>query len=468
MSDLYFSEIRGAMTQFLPVTDEIIKKLSDGKMDYNKLRGELSKLGLSIDKVVCDPTRKYENVYYADYEKGFYLSIILTDEYLQELANRDLKSDSQEVNYLLATKQYREYYIYSMPLPMIIYDFNRRVWELPKDQVYKIWHENYKRLDYANGLWEKKVLDHVFANASECEKPVPGKNGKVTVFRGVGEKSLPPEKAISWTTHPTSALYFATHYRGDSKIIAAKIDSRNIVAYYGSNYEENEVIVRPGTVSDIRDLGMISISPKTFIKLIIKGAMEFVMYGRQVQQLGYKPEGLYGYHGASHILRVLLLSLVYFYNSGDKLGRSGKKILVYFSLMHDLGRTNDHEDECHGDASIAIIKKQGLSIDGINLSETEQQIADLIIKNHCRDDKVGLAAIRAHTDLTRQEKKFARKLYRICKDMDGLDRVRFYGFDFRMLRTRYAAKLPIFATQMVKEDMIKFMDTVYEKWAPTL
>jgi len=54
----------------------------------------------------------------------------------------------------------------------------------------------------------------------------------------------------------------------------------------------------------------------------------------------------------------------------------------------------------------------------------EFQIAALIIRYHCRDDEEGISAINRQPGFSRKDKERAVMLYRICKDMDGLDRVR--------------------------------------------
>jgi len=42
--------------------------------------------------------------------------------------------------------------------------------------------------------------------------------------------------------------------------------------------------------------------------------------------------------------------------------------------------------------------------------------------------------------------------------MDGLDRVRFNGLDYRLLRTEYARKLPLVAGTLLEEQMIQALD----------
>ena len=54
-----------------------------------------------------------------------------------------------------------------------------------------------------------------------------------------------------------------------------------------------------------------------------------------------------------------------------------------------------------------------------------------------------------------QDARRAAKLYRIAKDMDGLDRVRFNGLDFRYLRTPYARRLPLVAGGLLEEPLLE-------------
>lgn len=138
-------------------------------------------------------------------------------------------------------------------------------------------------------------------------------------------------------------------------------------------------------------------------------------------------------------------------NSGDVLSEADKHILVYFSLLHDLGRTSEDCDDGHGDASVALIHARGIRLKGIRLSAKEYRIAELMIRLHCRDDQAGFDTIQAVPGLSQEDKERACHLYRVCKDMDGLDRARFNDLDYRMLRTEYGRRLPLVAGCLLEE-----------------
>ena len=59
-------EVRGVMTRFEPLTEEIVVACTQDGLTYAELSDALSTYGLSIEKVVHDPTRKIFNTCYAD------------------------------------------------------------------------------------------------------------------------------------------------------------------------------------------------------------------------------------------------------------------------------------------------------------------------------------------------------------------------------------------------------------------
>ena len=178
-------------------------------------------------------------------------------------------------------------------------------------------------------------------------------------------------------------------------------------------------------------------------------------YGSQVEKLGYPSDGIFEFHGQSHILRGMALSLIYFYSSGDDLTERDKNILIYFALLHDIGRTDDEEDHRHGKASVERIEREGIEIEDLAINRKDRRIAQAIIRYHSRPDEEGYAAFAARRKKYSAD-EYARllKLYAICKDMDGLDRVRFNGLDIFMLRTPYAKKLPLIAGCLLQENIV--------------
>jgi len=469
MKDQLHMEFSGSMTRYDPISPEQVAKLSQGGLTYAGFSEILARYGLSAEFVLHDSSRRFLHTYYADFERGVYGCLTVTREFLEgdSACLRALSSISERGNAYLRDGDWDSYYGLSdpiaaafsdvsgqVPLPLLIYDFGKRMRMFPPEQVFGIWIAIYRRIDYANGMWAPDMLEYVFKNAPAMEKPPVGKNGLVRVFRGMGEISMPPEKAISWSTDPCNALYFANHSGRGTQFAFADVAPEDIIAFLPGYSYENEVIVRPGSVRDIRYEDMFPAKLETYLKLSLPALPEFTSFGVQAWRLGYKKEGMMEFHGLGHILRVLFLSLIYFYGSGDSLTDGDKCVLIYFSLLHDAGRTDEDEDGSHGAASLQRIKAENLRIGGLRLTKKEYQIADLVIRYHCRDDEEGISAINRQPGFSRKDKERAIKLYRICKDMDGLDRVRFNGLDYRMLRTEYAKRLPLIAGCLVKEDIL--------------
>ena len=458
-NDRIVQEVRGVMTRFEPLTAEALNAATNGEMTLQEVEAALELLGLDLEHVVHDPTRHNLNTFYADYQRGLYLELYLTSQFLQEIpqvfAWRVPKEG--EVVQELADQDWERFYSRRVPVPMAIYDFQQRYLELPAEQIFSIWYSIHKRIDYSNDMWRPEVLGYVFSQAPAPELPAADEDGLITLYRGMGSLSQTPERALSWSSHPTSALWFAVHFARGTHIAVARVRPDQIVHYAPGYYNENEVLVRPGAVKEFRYEDMIPAIEDTVPQMLIPAVPDFLAYGLTAQKLGYRPVRFpyVQVHGLMHILRVLLLSLIYYYNSGDTLSEADKQILVYFSLLHDLGRTSEDCDDNHGDASVAMIRTKGIRLKGIRLSAKDHRIAELMIRFHCRDDQAGFDAIQAAPDLSKKDRERACHLYCICKDMDGLDRVRFNGLDYRMLRTEYGRRLPLVAGCLLEESLLE-------------
>lgn len=278
------------------------------------------------------------------------------------------------------------------------------------------------------------------------------KTDSLHLYRGMGGLSLPPEKAFSWTTDPCNALGFANHQGRGTYLVISDAAPDDIISYE-AGFQYDAVIVRPGSVQNIRYADMFKADEQTFIPLAAPALPLYRFFGRQAERLGYQTEtSPLIIHGLNHSLQVLL-SLMYAYGSGEPLSPADRNILVYFSLLHDIGRAGDETDDSHGNASADLIESKGLQICGIHLSEKDSCMACLIIRYHCLYDAEGIRAVESQQNFTEKDKARAVQLYRICKDMDGLDRVRFNGLDYRMLRTDFARRLPLIAGFLLHKDV---------------
>lgn len=459
MSEKFYMEIRGSMTRFEPLTEAVFCELAAGGPTYPELKNSLAALGLSIEHVVCDKSREFSNAFYADASQGLYIPLCLGQQNLCEILGRLRINEQQDLaSRALSDGKWKQFYHICVPVPMLIYDFQWRYKDIPSDQIFSVWYSIYKRIDYSNGMWSEDILKYVLSKAPPTAPPAPDKDGKITLYRGMGALSQPPEQAVSWTTHPGNALWFAIHCGAGTQLAIARVWPKDIVFYDAGFYAENEVILRPGTDMELSYADMIPVEKERIVPLFASALKDFMRYGQHADSLGYPAEGAFGIHRVTHVLRVLFLSLLYFYNSGDTLSEADKQVLVYFSLLHDIGRTSENVEPSHGVQSVKRIHQRGIRLKGIQLSRKDYRIAELLICGHCLEDQLGIQTIQSAPGLTYRDKERACKLYLICKDMDGLDRVRFNGLDYRMLRTEYARRLPLVAGCLLHEPIQKLFE----------
>lgn len=145
-------------------------------------------------------------------------------------------------------------------------------------------------------------------------------------------------------------------------------------------------------------------------------------------------------HGLNHNIRVSVFALLICIFENIKL--EDFKMIIEASKYHDIGRTNDMEDDGHGFRS-----SQMLSFLSDKYSEEELTILKTVITCHSlSDDKFDLIANR--NKIKNIER--TRKIFYILKDADALDRVRleYPLIKVDLIRTESAKKLILFAYEL--------------------
>ena len=148
-------QVRGSMVNIEKLTPDNIRKVADEELSYERAREIFEAEGVDIDKVIVDPTRFIYNVYYADYENGIYFDVHLTEHLLLDKRGgiAALKAMTAK-NDALKKRDWHTFYLRDVPCPLKIYDFQRRYKNIEPDQVYGVWEEIHKNLDYENGQWK--------------------------------------------------------------------------------------------------------------------------------------------------------------------------------------------------------------------------------------------------------------------------------------------------------------------------
>lgn len=191
-------QVRGSMTHFEPLSEENIGKVAKEDLTMAEVRKVFAEAGLDVGKIIVDPERVIYNVYYADFESGLYFDVVLCKDmlysphcgpaaYVKALAN---------ANYL-AERDWHSFYCINVPTPLRILDFQKRYKDIEPEAVFDVWAYIHTNLDYANNQWKPEVLRYVFDHAPKIENLPLNENGKVTVYRGSGSLSQPPEEALS-------------------------------------------------------------------------------------------------------------------------------------------------------------------------------------------------------------------------------------------------------------------------------
>lgn len=277
----------------------------------------------------------------------------------------------------------------------------------PSPELYSLFIDYYTATDYGAGAYEPPLLQKVFSGKSEVQKAetataLADYPEVVTIYRGEAEGSTPYHQAFSWSLDINTAFFFACRHgdRDHARIIQAKVRKADIMAAFLDNGEK-EVIVLPGMSFEV-----------SIEELIGPGSFSQIQYLKEYHTGREMINALYSTcrnenseHDKLHSARVLFLAYMIVQAGKIELNQRELNQLRMAIVYHDIGRTNDAEDEGHGAASRRIYER--------NFSDST---VGFLIQYHCLDDK------EAAIHLTNGRKQL---LYQTMKDADALDRVRF-------------------------------------------
>ena len=132
--------VRGCMTRFDPLTPEIVAEQSENGLTYEELKEALSDCGMGIEKVVFDGSRSYQNAFFADFEQGHYCRIPFQKENLRDvIRNMDQQFHSPKFGEARRNHEWETFYMMDVPLPMQIWDFERRYKSIEPEKVFSVW-----------------------------------------------------------------------------------------------------------------------------------------------------------------------------------------------------------------------------------------------------------------------------------------------------------------------------------------
>ena len=210
---------------------------------------------------------------------------------------------------------------------------------------------------------------------------------------------------------------------------------------------QNETVNLKSGVINIKKLNLIQ--PSNLDKYFYECENEYREYSRHIEML-YKNHKT-KIHGAGHIKRVLLNALIIMNCISDesfKFSETEKSAVINFCVFHDIGRDNDFVDDEHGRKSTRYMKEQKLEY--LNLDKNYFDMVNLFIENHCLHDAIGINEADSLILKQNIDKNRIVFLFKLCKDVDGLDRVRLGDLDSNYLRTDSAKKMPLISYEILK------------------
>lgn len=280
--------------------------------------------------------------------------------------------------------------------------------------LYSLFFDIYECSDYGFSNISCDLFKSVFKSKTDedrenTRKQLEGVPDIVTVYRGGNTKSVPYNKAYSWTLDINVANFFACRRgMGPGYVVKGRVKKSDILEAFLRGGNEKEVIVCPDKIEieevlDIKGLDFLENALPKVTKLYHK-------YRNDLLELEFLKE--IGEHDKLHEARVLILSLVL----ADllKLPMSDKRVLAMAAIYHDTRRNNDGDDKLHG---LEARKKYEVE------SKSQNPIVSFLLEYHSRPDEEGFAEIKSNRVLSKNRTK-VELLFKIFKDADALDRVR--------------------------------------------
>lgn len=417
--------------------DEVSKRFS--LPTYEQIEELANKLGTSVEHFYVDLKGFTPIVYFHD---GLLLEIhAYDDDYIRDFeVKARLTQGSKILNRCIQENNYMDFFICVDSRARILL-FKRLFNEIPDKNLYEVFLTIYTHADYGFTEIDEKYFSRIIKckpkqQQQKIEKSLKHKideDGFITVYRGVGSKSTPPEKAYSWTIDIGTAAFFASRFSEAGDIYTGKVHIKDVIAYIDSR-NEKEILALPGKVKEIKKMDLLNIERvvEDFPDLM----EDYVIEAWDIKDKHFlNPESI---HGVLHAKRVLLLA--YIIGLYEELDDNDMEIVLNAAKYHDIGRTNDNYDEMHGILSF----NKMFQLELVDKEMEDIHILQFIMENHCIDDKKGLANLEKYPI---EDKNRAIWLYQILKDADGLDRVRLGDLDINYLRLPISKRLVLVAQQ---------------------
>lgn len=303
--------------------------------------------------------------------------------------------------------------------------------------LYNLFFTHYTTSDFGfnniNAEVFKKVVDSKTAkDKAATQKALKGLPDIVQVYRGGSvDVSAKASEGYSWTTDINVANFFACRLGSAGGYIAiGEVEKEKIIEAYLDD-SEKEVIVYP---KDVKILSTMDIPGLDLCSEILPEVNDlYQKYRTRLHEMAFARKS--DEHGLQHEARVLLLCLTI--GKLLDLSTADMNVLATAAIYHDVKRTSDGEDTEHGKYSRAYYERTNIKKD---------PVVSFLIEFHSRPDEEGFEAIRSRSGLNKKRDR-VELLYKVFKDADGLDRIRFgiRDLDLNFLRLPVSKTLTLVA-----------------------
>lgn len=433
LQDLLF-DCHGAVDNIIKVTKEVYDANSDGTVSYDEWIKILKENNIDDSFYINGETKsKLVNyIFYINFEKGIYIPLVIP-AFSKSLIEFQILGDKSyslstaiKVGEKTQTKNIEEnnwlHFYMGIPETFYLKDFNYRYNNIPDEYLLETFKYVYSTLDYNCNYINKDIL---FKLKELKTKYLSDK--EITVYRGHGEYSPEINQVYSWTTSKKTAIKFALMRKTPCCLYKAKVKEKDVITKINDR-NERELVILPENIYDLEMVEFEETNKDIATDIIIAYKDEYESYRKVFNNLfihGFTTNENSSCHALTHSARMLFYLLML--SDELELKDIDKKILAYCCIHHDIGRTNDYEDKVHGKDSVNKTLKLKL-YRNFKFKNDELDIANIIIECHSIDDEDGINKIKNKFKDSKKQ-NYIIKLYKIFKDIDALDRVRFNGHD---------------------------------------
>ncbi|PGK52244.1 hypothetical protein CN918_31125 [Priestia megaterium] len=326
--------------------------------------------------------------------------------------------------------------------------------EIPENEQYKWFRKVYTTQNYSHLFIEPRIIqDAINKRPKDVITAMQEKLNSLTdtdeivVYRGMLSQSTPAEKSYSWTCELAVAARFAARLGQIGEIVKGSIKKNDVLDYIPYNKEE-EILVLPGTVFDIKVVTT-QVHPEKQLEHLANNFLLTTYHKHFLELDRYlfdKPDSI---HGVSHSRRVMLIAQ----SIGLELELDDNefRVLELAAAYHDIGRKHDEEDDSHGFESWNKIKNVGLLeefMEHHELYDNDMELLRIIIEYHPLKDNELFKEINKSAIL---DKVRAKLVATIFKDSDALDRMRIGDLDTTYLRLDVAHNFVLFTSHINRQ-----------------